>query len=172
MIFMHERLMSNCGLQFSSCRSAVVQSAKPTVWSPASAPRVPMTRTPRLVSCVANWGGMTSHVGRPLNSIRPPLTSRTCSQNLARPVTSTGATATSFANAERSVRYCDSHLSERSSDLKQNGTQEKTPFSGTVSHYLSYGEVLFVLTVSFWNHQIDASHWLKEEFWPVRKCFL
>ena len=48
---------------------------------------------------------MTSHVGRPLNSIRPPLTSRTCSQNLARPVTSTGATATSFANAERSVRY-------------------------------------------------------------------
>ena len=48
---------------------------------------------------------MTSHVGRPLNSIRPPLTSRICSQNLARHVTSTGATATSFANAERSVSY-------------------------------------------------------------------
>ena len=32
--------------------------------------------------------------------------------------------------------------------------------------------VLFVPTVSFWNHQIEASHWLKEEFWPIRKWFL
>ena len=56
------------------------------------------------------------------------------------------------------------HLSKGPSDLKQNGTQEKTPFSGTVSPCLSYGVVLFVLTVSFWNHQIEASHWLKEEF--------
>ena len=56
------------------------------------------------------------------------------------------------------------HLSKGLSDLKQNGTQEKTPFSGTVSHCLSCGVVLFVQTVSFWNHQIEASHWLKEEF--------
>ena len=62
------------------------------------------------------------------------------------------------------LAYKRSHLSKGSSDLKQNGTQEKTPFSGTVSPCLSYGVVLFVLTVSFWNHQIEASHWLKEEF--------
>ena len=56
------------------------------------------------------------------------------------------------------------HLSKGLSDLKQNGTQEKKLFSGTVSHCLSCGVVLFVLTVSFWSQQIEASHWLKEEF--------
>ena len=56
------------------------------------------------------------------------------------------------------------HLSKGPSDLKQNGTQEKTPFSGTVTHCLSDGVVLFVLTVSIWNRQIEASHWLKEDF--------
>ena len=60
--------------------------------------------------------------------------------------------------------HIKAHLSKGPSDLKQNGTQEKTPFSGTVSHCLSCGVVLFVPTVSFWNHQIEASHWLKEEF--------
>ena len=52
------------------------------------------------------------------------------------------------------------HLSKGPSDLKQNGTQEKTLFSGKVSDCLSCGVVLFVPTVSFWNHQIEASHWL------------
>ena len=55
------------------------------------------------------------------------------------------------------------HLSKGPSDLEQNGTQEKTPFSGPVFHGLSRGVVRFVPTVSFWNHQIEASHWLKEE---------
>ena len=64
------------------------------------------------------------------------------------------------------------HLSKGPSDLKQNGTQEKTPFSCPVFHCLSCGVVRFVPTVSFWNHQIEASHWLKEEFWPIRKWFL
>ena len=56
------------------------------------------------------------------------------------------------------------HLSKGPSDLEQNGTQEKTPFSGPVFHGLSRGVVCFVPTVSFWNHQIEASHWMKEEF--------
>ena len=56
------------------------------------------------------------------------------------------------------------HLSKGPSDHEQNGTQEKTPFSGQVFHGLSRDVVRFVPTVSFWNHQIKASHWLKEEF--------
>jgi len=68
--------------------------------------------------------------------------------------------------------YSLPHLSKGPSDLKQNGTQEKTPFSCPVFHCLSCGVVRFVPTVSFWNHQIEASHWLMEEFWPVRKWFL
>ena len=56
------------------------------------------------------------------------------------------------------------YLSKGPSDLKQNGTQEKTQFSGTVTHCLSHGVVLFVPTVSIWNRQIEASHWLEEEF--------
>ena len=64
------------------------------------------------------------------------------------------------------------HLSKGPSDIKQNGTKEKILFSGPVSHGLSCGVVLFVPTVSFWNHQIEASHWLKEEFWPIKKWFL
>ena len=31
------------------------------------------------------------------------------------------------------------HLAKRPSDLKQNGTNKKTPFSGTVFHTLSHG---------------------------------
>ena len=45
-----------------------------------------------------------------------------------------------------------SHLAKRLSDLKQNGTQEKTPFSGTVFHTLSHGVLRFVASVSFKNH--------------------
>ena len=43
-------------------------------------------------------------------------------------------------------------LAKRPSDLKQNGTQEKTPFSGSVFHTLSHGVVRFVASVSFKNH--------------------
>ena len=49
-------------------------------------------------------------------------------------------------------RILKSHLSERSSHLKKNGTQGKTPFSGTVFHTLSHGELRFVASVSFRNH--------------------
>ena len=45
-----------------------------------------------------------------------------------------------------------SHFAKRPSDLKQNGTQEKTPFSGTVFHTLSHGVLRFVASVSFKNH--------------------
>ena len=58
------------------------------------------------------------------------------------------------------------HLSKGPSDLEQNGTQRKTPVSSLVFHGLSCGVVRFVPTVSFWNHQIDASQWLMEEFLP------
>ena len=43
------------------------------------------------------------------------------------------------------------HLSKRPSDLKQNGTPEKTPFSGTVFHTLSHDVFCFVASVSFKN---------------------
>ena len=36
------------------------------------------------------------------------------------------------------------HLSKRLSDPRQNGTQEKTPFSGTAFHTLSHGVIRFV----------------------------
>ena len=39
------------------------------------------------------------------------------------------------------------HLVKRPSDLKQNGTQEMTPFSGTVFHTLSHGVFRFVGSV-------------------------
>ena len=44
------------------------------------------------------------------------------------------------------------HLSKRPSDLKQNGTQEKTQFSGTVFHTLSHDVFHFVASGSFTNH--------------------
>ena len=44
------------------------------------------------------------------------------------------------------------HLAKRPSDLKQNGTQEKTPFSGTVFHTLSHGVLRFVASVSSKNY--------------------
>ena len=49
-----------------------------------------------------------------------------------------------------------SHLSKQSSDLKQNGTQEKTPFSGTVFNTLSHGVIRFVASVSSKNHLLTG----------------
>ena len=40
------------------------------------------------------------------------------------------------------------HLAKCPSDLKQNGTQENTPFSATVFHTLSHGVLRFVASVS------------------------
>ena len=48
------------------------------------------------------------------------------------------------------------HLSKHSSDLKQNGTQEKTPFSSTVFHALSHGVIRFVASVSSKNHLLTG----------------
>ena len=42
----------------------------------------------------------------------------------------------------------NTHLSKRPSDLKQNGTQENTPFSGTVFHTHAHGVLRFVASVS------------------------
>ena len=44
------------------------------------------------------------------------------------------------------------HLSKHPSDLKQNGTQEKTPLSGTVFNALTHGVIRFVASVSSKNH--------------------
>ena len=41
-------------------------------------------------------------------------------------------------------------------DLKQNGTQEKTPFSGTVFNTLSHGVIRFVASVSSKNHLLTG----------------
>ena len=54
------------------------------------------------------------------------------------------------------------HLTKRPTDLKQNGTQEMTPFSGTVFHTLSYDVFHFVACGSFKNHLIVASDWLSK----------
>ena len=59
-------------------------------------------------------------------------------------------------NNLRFVSNWQAHLAKRSSDLKQNGTQERTPFSGTVLHTLSHS-VLFLLVF--------------KEFQPVTRCF-
>ena len=47
---------------------------------------------------------------------------------------------------------CYAHLSKRLSDLKQNGTQKRTPVSGTVFNTLSHGVVSFVASGSSKNH--------------------
>ena len=41
---------------------------------------------------------------------------------------------------------------KRSTDLKQNCTQEKAPFSSTVFHTLSHGVICFVASVGSKNH--------------------
>ena len=45
-----------------------------------------------------------------------------------------------------------SHLAKWPSDVKQNGTQEKTPFSGTVFNIFLHGVLRFVASVSSRNH--------------------
>ena len=55
-------------------------------------------------------------------------------------------------STHHSLHITLSHLAKRLSDLKQNGTQAKTPFSGTVFHTLSHGVLRFVASVSFKNH--------------------
>ena len=63
--------------------------------------------------------------------------------------------------------YWDPHISKRPSDLKQNGTQEKTLFSDTVFNTLSDDVFHFVANVSFKNHR---SFWLAvKKFQPVRR---
>ena len=57
-----------------------------------------------------------------------------------------------------------SHLAKRPSDLKQNGPQVKTPFSGKVFQTLSHGVLRFVASVGFKNHRIEASDWLVKNF--------
>ena len=56
------------------------------------------------------------------------------------------------AGSKGGVGFMGSHLSKHPSDLKQNGTQEKTQFSSTVFHALSHGVICFVASVSstFW----------------------
>ena len=48
------------------------------------------------------------------------------------------------------------HLAKLPSDVKQNGTQEKTPFSGTVFHTLSHDVVHFVASGSSKNHLLTG----------------
>ena len=50
------------------------------------------------------------------------------------------------------------------SDLKQNGTQEKKIFSGTVWLALLHGVIRFVAIVSFKNYQMEASNLLLKSF--------
>ena len=47
------------------------------------------------------------------------------------------------------------HFAKCLSDLKQKGTQEKTPVPGTVFHTLSHGVLSFVASVSFKNHSLE-----------------
>ena len=50
----------------------------------------------------------------------------------------------------------NTHLAKQLSDLKQNGTQEKTTFSGTVFNTLSHGVVSFVASGSSKNHSLTG----------------
>ena len=63
-----------------------------------------------------------------------------------------------------------SHLSKRTCDLKQNGTQEKAPFSGIVFCALALGVVCFVPSVSSRNHFLigqnsSFSQWEASIWW-------
>ena len=63
------------------------------------------------------------------------------------------------AMSARKAIWCPSrgpHLSKRLSDLKQNGTQKKTPSSGTVFNTLSHGVVRFVASGSSKNHLLTG----------------
>ena len=63
------------------------------------------------------------------------------------------------------LRHCIPHLSKRPSDLKQNGTQEKTPFPSPFFNILSHGVVRFVASISSKN-----IFWLVEVLWqPIRE---
>ena len=52
----------------------------------------------------------------------------------------------------KTPQYSVSHLAKWPSDVKQNGTQEKTPFSGTVFNTFSHGVLCSVASGSFKNH--------------------
>ena len=54
------------------------------------------------------------------------------------------------------LTLCQAHLSKRSSDLKQNGTKEKTLFSSTVFQTLSHGVICFVASVSSKNYLLAS----------------
>ena len=57
------------------------------------------------------------------------------------------------SNVLHKPRILALHLTSfQTSDLKQNGTQEKTPFYGTVFHTLSHDLFHFVASGSFKNH--------------------
>ena len=58
------------------------------------------------------------------------------------------------------LRLSNTHLTKRLSDLKQNGTHEKTSFSGTVFNTLLHGVVRFVAKkylLTFFDSQSEAS---------------
>ena len=56
--------------------------------------------------------------------------------------------------------YFPSHLSKWPSDLKINGTQENITFSDPAFHGLPCGVLLFASSVSFKNHETEATDWL------------
>ena len=70
-----------------------------------------------------------------------------------------------FHSFEQSPRT-NIHLSKGSCHVTSSKMYlKKRPVSGAVFHTLSHGGICFVLTtVSFWNHPIEASHWLMVEF--------
>ena len=49
-----------------------------------------------------------------------------------------------------------SHFAKRTSDLEQNATQEKTPFSGTVFNTFSHSVICFDASVSSKNHLLTG----------------
>ena len=61
-----------------------------------------------------------------------------------------------FRQATLSIDDGAPHLSKHLNDLKQNGTQDKTPFSGTVFNTLSHGGVRFVASGSSKNHLLTG----------------
>ena len=64
------------------------------------------------------------------------------------------------------------HLSKWPSDLKFNGTQENVAFPDPGFHGLPCGVLLFAVTVSLKNHQIEAPDWLlKNSSHPDRVDF-
>ena len=101
-------------------------------------------------------GGFHCYVGSIKNSL-----SQACNWNV---VLAMFIQKETLISVPKLYKARQTHLAKWPSDVKQNGTHEKTPFSGTVFKTFSHVVLCFVASGSFKNHWIEASYWLSKNF--------